>query len=76
MKIDRKVERALLEVFPNSILEISYGELWIRTQAWMIEASDLLVLKIHGLNVRATMIEGDCLTLIMTQKSTKNILKK
>ena len=76
MTIDRKIEQNLLNMFPDAILDILDGELWIQTQAWMIEASQLLVLKIYGLSLRAVMVEGGWLTLIMTQKSTKNILKK
>ena len=75
MTIDRKTENALMNMFPGSILEILDSQLWIRTNAWKIDAGEFLVLQIYGLKIASVMVEGNTLTLIMTANSTKSILK-
>lgn len=75
MKIDNRIRNNIMSMFPDALLDLKDGQLWIRTQAWQIDASQLLVLQIYGLNVASIMVDGDWLTLIMTKKSTKTVLK-
>ena len=75
MTVDRKIENALMSLFPGAILEILEDQLWIRTDAWKIDSSDFITLQVFGLSIASVMVEGNTLTLIMSAKSTKTILK-
>ena len=75
MTIDRKIENAVMSIFPGASLGIVDRQLRIRTEAWKIDAGDFLTLQVFGLRVASVMIDGDTLTLIMTAKSTKTILR-
>ena len=74
-KIDRKVEHALINLFPGANLEVLDGQLWIRTDAWKIDPPEFLSLQILGLSIASVMAEGGMLTLIISAKSTKTILR-
>ena len=75
MTINRTVERAVKGLFPNATFDLLDGQLWIRTQAWQIDSSHFIFLQVHGVMISAILIEGDSLVLVVSQKSTKSILK-
>lgn len=75
MTINRTVERAIKDLFPGSTFDILEDQLWIRTQAWRIDSSDFLVLRVYGVIISSILIEGESLVLVVSQKCTKSILK-
>ena len=75
MTIDRKIESAILGMFPDATLGVVDRQLRIRTEAWKIDAGELITLQVFGLRVASVMIDGDTLTLVMTKKSTKTVLR-
>lgn len=71
---DKNARHAVFNLFPQATFDMLEGQLWIRTEAWLIDSSQILLLRISGISIDSIMIEGGALTLILTQKSTKSIM--